>query len=395
MLVGKPESVIFIPAPYDPKRDPGSPVNLANFSTLVPFTDALMDEDPTLFEYLIDPDKKSYSIDVLGVRSLAVDHGQLRRFVLPSIRRGVRYSTRNTDRLHRAERLPWKAAFEELRRVVLECHRYPKVNDAWVVGSTPLSLSLFYRYARKGYMLYQSGEDASYLQPHQIADLESLPMWTQYGVHGPYIWGECFDTLSQYVAVHKKFPPLDIHKGGYVGLDATPFERLSGALCNVNQQDAHDRCLVSARKQQDLDDLCGKFNLRWRKRRKGNGKLYKHATSCITESYQEFKLLYAQKEPAFMKYVQENFPGYPKKHQQMEKLEVQQSGKAPPRRKVLSEVFLKKRQCAHEKKGSLFQHIDVGDTTVAFCRVCRINISASRWNDHVQSQEHQERIRLD
>ena len=172
------------------------PVNLSNFSTLVPFTDALMDEDPSLYEYLIDPHKKPYDIDVLGVRTMRLSSEKAQKVFLPAIRRGVRFSSQNRDRLQRAERLPWKEAFAEMRRIVLDCNRYPKINDVWVVGSTPLKLHMFYNYCRRGYLMHQRGE-ATYLQPHQIYDLESLPAWKTYGCHGPYFWKESLGTLRK------------------------------------------------------------------------------------------------------------------------------------------------------------------------------------------------------
>lgn len=67
-LPHKPHSYVFLPAAFDHKKKEGHPINLQNFSTLVPFTDALMDEDPSLFEYMIDPYNKRYDINVVGVR---------------------------------------------------------------------------------------------------------------------------------------------------------------------------------------------------------------------------------------------------------------------------------------------------------------------------------------
>uniref|UniRef100_A0A0A9Y7X5 Putative helicase A859L n=1 Tax=Lygus hesperus TaxID=30085 RepID=A0A0A9Y7X5_LYGHE len=54
-IPGKPSSFVFLPAVYDDTCSESHPINLNNFATLVPFTDALMDEDPSLFEYMIDP----------------------------------------------------------------------------------------------------------------------------------------------------------------------------------------------------------------------------------------------------------------------------------------------------------------------------------------------------
>lgn len=380
---GKGASKIFIPAAYDPSRPADHPVNMKSFSTLIPFTDALMDEDPSLFEYLIDPKKRNYNIHVTGSRHLRLSDTSLMNMVLPCIRRGVRYSARDTDRLSRPERLPWKSAFAELRRVVLECNRYPKINDAWIVGDARISLYSFYRYARSSYQAHVKG-DASPLEVHQIRDLESLPMWTTYGCNGPYPWKECLQTLRQYVAKHKKFPVLEIHRGGFVGLDATPFERLAGALCNINQQDKFVGMSVSLEKQKDLDTLCAAYGLQWRKPRKPNGQLLSQREhSCITASYDQFKRRWAAQEPAFLEYVKTHFPGYPEKHNRMESLAVQRAGTAPPRLKVRSDARMKKLNLSDSEGGG---------RSVVVCRLCRVEVPPSEWASHVESKRHKAKL---
>ena len=96
-------------------------------------------------------------------------------------------------------------------------------------------------------------------------------------------------------------PPLDVHKGGYIGLDATPFERLSGCLMHVNQSDSRLAICLAPEKQADLDRLCKQYQLRWRKRRTKDGAIVKHDVTMITQSYNQFKRLYenAAKVPAF------------------------------------------------------------------------------------------------
>ncbi|CAJ1031227.1 T5orf172 domain/Type III restriction enzyme, res subunit/DEAD/DEAH box helicase/Helicase conserved C-terminal domain containing protein, putative [Leishmania lindenbergi] len=383
-LDGKPASFVFLPAVFDRRYAADHPINLQSFSTLIPFTDALMDEDPTLFEYMIDPQKKSYDIDVVGVRALKLTSEKLQRFILPAIRRGVRYSTRDTDRLHRAARLPWKSIFGEMKRVVEECNRYPKTNDAWVVGETPVSMNMFYQYVRRGYKMYER-DGTTYLQVHQLRDLESLPEWKRYGVHGPYPWKECLQTLARYLRAHKTVPPLDIHKGGYVGLDATPFERLSGCLMNVNQADSRHQVGLPPEKQADLDRLCAPYGLRWRKRRTASGNIVKNDVTMITQSYIQFKRLYesAVKVPAFQRYLELHFPGYPEKHMRMETLDNLRKGTVPPRRAQ------QPRQAKREKKrkGQQAASTAATDRTV-MCRICREHISVSKWVAHLSSKSH-------
>ncbi|KAG5496845.1 hypothetical protein GH5_01350 [Leishmania sp. Ghana 2012 LV757] len=383
-LDGKPPSLIFLPAVFDPRYAADDPINLQSFSTLIPFTDALMDEDPTLFEYMIDPQKKSYDIDVVGVRSLTLTSEKLHRFVLPAIRRGVRYSTRDTDRLHRAARLPWKSIFEEMKRIVYECNRYPKTNDAWVVGETPVSMNMFYQYVRRGYKMHERGEP-TYLQVHQLRDLESLPQWKRYGLHGPYPWKECMQTLARYLRAHKTVPPLDIHKGGYIGLDATPFERLAGCLMHVNQADSRLRVGLTPEKQADLDRLCAPYRLRWRKRRTTSGATVKNDVTIITQSYIQFKRLYenAPKVAAFQKYLQLHFPGYPQKHERMETLDNLRKGIVPPRRA---------QQSRRERRGRKRQSMQAASTPAkdrtVMCRICREHVPVSQWLAHLSSEAH-------
>ncbi|KEG14159.1 helicase-like protein [Trypanosoma grayi] len=369
-MKNKPASYVFLPATIDKKLPENHPVNLQKFSTLIPFTDALMDEDPILFEYLIDPQKVSYDIEVVGVRSLKLSSERLRRFVLPAIRRGVRYSNQKTDRLHRAARIPWKPAFNELKRIVLECGRYPKTNDAWVIGRKSISMALFYRYARKGYQQYMKNEP-SYLKVYQIRDLESLPLWRTYGIQGPYPWKECLHTLRNYLAEHGSVPPLDVHKGGYIGLDATPFERLSGALMHVNQCDAHDTVRLDSVKQKDLDELCNEYGLKWRKQRDLKGKVFPGEVTFITESYNKFKKLYeARHRNQFQEYLDKHYPLYPEKHDRMEDPKNLKKGRVPPR---------------HVSRDELKEPHTAGRV---MCRVCRRHISVRAWERHLRSNAH-------
>lgn len=383
-LEGKLESYVFLPAVYHAEHAVDDPINLQSFSTLIPFTDALMNEDPTLFEYMIDPNKKEYNLDVIGLRSLKLTSEHVHQFVLPAIRRGVRYSTRNTDRLHRATRLPWQRAFGELQRIVLECNRYPKTNDAWVIGDTSISMNLFYQYVRKGYRLYLDGQE-TYLQLHQLCDLESLPHWKQYGVHGPYPWKECIQTLESHLAVHGNVPPLDIHRGGYIGLDATPFERLSGCLMHVNQCDGSQGNRLAPERQADMDRICSQYNLRWRKRRTKSGSIVRNDATMVTESYNAFKRLFSKVEslPQFRDYVELHYPGYPEKHKRMEMLQNLTEGKVPPR---LPYRRYRKEQGKTSNSGKTASAAAAEQKVM--CRICREHISASEWVAHLQSEVH-------
>ena len=50
---GKPQSVVFLPVEADPAIPADAPANLRRYASILPVVDALLDEDPRLFEYLI------------------------------------------------------------------------------------------------------------------------------------------------------------------------------------------------------------------------------------------------------------------------------------------------------------------------------------------------------
>jgi len=181
-------------------------------------------------------------------------------------------------------------------------------------------------------------------------------------------------------------PPLDIHRGGYIGLDATPLERLAGALCLVNQHDTKDRLSVNPRTQDALEKVCAEFKLRWRKERLRDGTLKPGARTFITDCYDEWKRLYDSPQPPewFKKFVKLHFPGYPEKHLRMESLHVQKRGLAPPRRKRRSDTRLRnlsKKVLDDRDRESIPRHVVV-------CRVCRMEVAASEWKDHLGSSSH-------
>jgi hypothetical protein len=146
--------------------------------------------------------------------------------------------------------------------------------------------------------------------------------------------------LEQWLREHGGTPPMvEINKGGYIGLEATAVERLSGALTCVNQQDGKDRkggrpgsgFGLAADKQADLERICAPYGLRWRKERTPAGGLAKGgAPTFIQEAYGRFKEYY-RAHGAGGEYVQLWFPGYPAKHARQESLSVQAAGAAPPR----------------------------------------------------------------
>jgi hypothetical protein len=146
--------------------------------------------------------------------------------------------------------------------------------------------------------------------------------------------------LEQWLREHEGVPPMvEINKGGYVGLEASAMERLSGALTCVNQADGRARkgkapgsgYTLSAEKQADLERICRPYGLRWRKERDAAGALVKDGPpTFIQEAYARFKAYYKAHGPEG-EYIQRWFEGYPHKHRVQENSEVQEKGLAPPR----------------------------------------------------------------
>lgn len=329
---GKADSVVFLPVLHDPGRSFDDPANLERYATIVPYVDALLAEDPRLYEHLLDPERVPYPLGALA-------RGRPAPLLLAAVRRAARQGraeggrAAQPSRLLRAEAIPWPLAFGELRRVVETCGRYPKTTDLWRVGGEAINLHTVYRH-------YAARYAAGALEPYQAAALAALPGWEPFGVEGPYPWGLCLGFLRQWLAEHGSQPPMvNIHTGGYVGLEATAMERLSGALTCINQGDGKARrgkggdsgFTVSPEKQADLDRLCADYGLRWRKARAPTGELVPGEPTFIQEAYARFKA-YHREHGSGGEYITIWFPGFPQKHARQENLAVQAARAAPPRR---------------------------------------------------------------
>jgi superfamily II DNA or RNA helicase len=344
---GKPPSLVFIPVLTDPARPPDDPANLKRYATIIPFIDALLDEDARLYEHLLDPEEHPYPVEVLGAHTLGPCSAKTRALLLRAVRLAVRHggkASSRCERLLRVENLPWAVGFAELRRVVLECNRYPKTVDALTVGDARVCLHRFYRWAADEYIAWRGGGPTK-LEPYQVADLQGLPQWERFGVPGPYPVRECLDFLEGWLRDHNGEPPMiEINRGGFVGLDATPMERLAGFCTCINQGDGKERrdkagnikpagsgFTVSADKQAELDRICRPYGLRWRKERDPSGALIKGGPKTfIQEAHARF-MVYYKNHGSEGEYIKKWFPFYPRHHSRMEYLEVQENGTAPPR----------------------------------------------------------------
>lgn len=335
---GKPCSVVFLPVTYDAAAGVDAPANLRRYSTILPIVDALLEEDSRLFDMLIGGAPDDDMLQLLVVRAggaasaapaaLVADAAQILAACRRVIRHGVAGAAatgRRSERLLRTDAIPWGRAFAELRRVVLECRRYPKTTDEWIFAGAPGSEVRVNLHAV--YAAIAARYSAGTLEPYQRTDLESLPSWLPWGAEGPYAWGPCVSFLEGWLETHGiDALALEINKGGYVGLEATPMERLSGALTCVNQQvfgkktrDAAGEMVVRAADRvpaahaADLDRICARFGMRWRKEFRADGTVDPARLTFIQEAYGRFKRMFAEGGSSHP-YIQEHFPGYPLKH---------------------------------------------------------------------------------
>jgi hypothetical protein len=360
----KPVSKVFIPVSYTAEEPPESSDNVGKFCSILPVFDALIQEDPLLYEHVLDPAGSPYPlrwVDSAAQRHAGESAGiryEPARY-LAAVRLAVRRGSARAnagERLLRAAKIPWEIGFAELERIVRELNRYPKTTDCYAYGDAKVNFGAVYRHYRSKYLARERGDECS-LEPYQAHALESLPGWKPYGVSGPYPWDECLATLKTWLSENRGVPPmLEINCGGYVGLEATPLERLSGAMTCVNQSDGVDRksatgepipgsgFTCSKEHAADLDALCATWGLTWRKARwpppesappgsagslvvddKGR---YSGPKTFIQAAHARFKAHHA-KNGASDPWIVEHFPGYPEKHK------VQENSEAWSRRKEI------------------------------------------------------------
>ncbi len=347
VVPGKPASQVFIPAEFDEERSPEDPTNLKRFQTIVPIFDALLAEDERLYAHLFDPENCEYPLKWIDSAAAVCDVGGDEKAaplrysplaLLNAVRRSVRRGVGKSERLLRNAKIPWAVGFAELKRIVIDCRRYPKGNDTLVFpDGSRMNFGSYYRFVRENYAKWQAGEE-QLLEPHQLRDLETLPMWLEFGVSGPYPFEQSLAFLDQWLADNSGVaPPIEVNCGGWIGLDASWLERLSGVLTTVNQGDGRDRVdrktglrrpgsgfTVSIEKQQLLDELCAKWNLRWRKERNPDKSLledskgqYVGERTFVQEAFGRFKTEYKTrgKDSPF---ITQWFRGYPLKHKRQE-----------------------------------------------------------------------------
>ena len=81
----------------------------------------------------------------------------------------------------------------------------------------------------------------------------------------------------------------------------------------------------------DLDRICARFGLRWRKEFLPDGTVDPKKPTFIQDAYARFKKMYLEQRESHP-YIQEHFPGYPVKHAHQCALDLIKSEVLPPRR---------------------------------------------------------------
>ena len=244
------------------------------------------------------------------------------------IRYGTTEKVKGGGRLLRTARIPWRLAYPKMKEIVVHLRRYVKTTDMLMAVTPPVPFHRWYKWVAGEYVKAVAGKPSA-LTPAQIADLEELPEWRTRGVEGPYPWRESLNFLEACLRANGVVPPVEINKGGFVGLDATPMERLSGTLTCINQSDGKRGRAVTLppEKQKDLDELCARHKLCWRKTRGPDGLLQTNAAgeycgspTFIQEAYGRFKAMYAAQKSTGKPdvYIAVHFPGYPTKHNRQE-----------------------------------------------------------------------------
>jgi superfamily II DNA or RNA helicase len=309
VLAGKPTSVIFLPVFYNDSFPLDDIVNLKRYASIVPFVDALLDEDPTLYEHILDPDGSAYPLSVLGSHSLGLVDEDRKSALLGAVRRAVRYNgTRfDRDRLTMAAAIPWDIGFSAVREIVNSQNRYPKRTETALVHGAAIDVAGFHSRNQKQYLIAMSG-GVSTLEPWQIAQLESLPQWSTAGAEGPYPFERSMAYLEAWGDSHEgEFPMISVGNGESIELDATPLERLSGIFRIINQQDGKRGFRVTAAWHAELDRVFGLFEWRWRKPRNKRGDIDPAGRTDIqlgNARYQQWRADYGPKS----EYMVEHFP---------------------------------------------------------------------------------------
>ncbi len=345
-MPGKRQSVIFLPVTCNPNIAFENPVeSFKRYKTVLPFVDALLTEDPRLYDYVMDHENAPYPLGVVST-CFGLQNENIHAALLTSVRRAVRYGDSKAkhpaERLMRMEKIPWSIMYTELLRVTTQFNRYPKSTETIKIGSATVNFHGIWEYCKKEYLKYAAGEQCN-LEPYQLRDLESLKEWKRFGLYGPYMWDESMACLETWLAEHGGVPPkLDTNRGGFICMSNSPLERLAGTCMILNQSDGKAKkgnkdprsgYTIKPHKEADLERICAPYGLRWRKERTPSGVLVVNGPpTFIQDSLKRFKE-HLKQHGETDEYIQQHFSGFPGKHKAQEEMRVIESGIQRPDRK--------------------------------------------------------------
>lgn len=319
------------------------------FDDIIAVARALKDDDPRVFEWLLNPTSRADALVQVSVSlSGLLDESAL---IVPALRDASLAMTLSEMRaaarvaLLGVASIPWDWAFPQLERCVRGCQRYPKGSDRWYElpdAAVTMTLHSWYKIVVKRYQDYLAGrvpKNAQFvIDPARARQLEALPLWRERGsLEYPYLSDEIVHLLGPIIAANGgQLPPLSVSRPPteFICFDATPYERISGLLRVVNQQDGAAGLRVRKSIAAALDAVFG--GTHWRKGRLPNGKLdpqyvagEEHAHEArrqytpIQRANHEFRALAARAKNGdadARAYIDLHFPGYPGKHQRQDHL---------------------------------------------------------------------------
>lgn len=277
-LDDKPKSVIFLPVIVPDSTVISDTIDDKRFSEIVAVFEALVHEDPRLYEYLLDP-RKNYPIEIIGTASSGLKLSAHKNEILRAMRRAARKP------FTRSDKIPWKFAFGALEALITKENRYPFKGESAEIGQGKINISTFLKWCGNEYKQWKSGAPTK-LHPHQIRQLEELPRWDPFGMDDtPYPPKLCLAFLETWMDEHDgEMPMISLGKSESQALDATDMERLCGYMRIKNQQDSRTKVSTAQWEQDELDRIYTKHGRTWRKRRMPDGTVDESDTSEVQKS---------------------------------------------------------------------------------------------------------------
>lgn len=290
--------------------------NWQALANLIYTAEALLNEDPRFFQFLTGGGGSP--IDWCVGASLAapqLDRAELLRYCRFRVahHRGGRLAARAPSHLFRFGTFPFAEGLAQLERTVAT-RRYPKTRDAFLADPTrTASFHRWFMRVREEYHKFRAGQRSA-LAPHQVAALEALPHWREWGQHGPYPEKLMLDWFEAWLNEHNGEPPvISVGNGEQIHFDATMLQRLSGFMRVINQRDGKKGCCIApdSSEYQRMEAICQRWGLTWLKTRCSGPKSALARPSCnetfIQRANAKFKELAQDPQSAFMR---EHFPGH-------------------------------------------------------------------------------------